>query len=281
VVQVEKQKENLKVFMKKMLNIGCGHRYHKEWVNIDVDPAGPEVIKADITRGLPFGENSFDVVYHSNVLEHLPAHMGINLVRECLRVLKPGGTLRINVPDLEKMTHEYLTQLAKARSGDSLAGHNYDWILIEMFDQVSRNQSGGEMAKYLSQPELPNPSYLRQRLGGYADNWRSKMNIPPPKMGFLEKLKRIAQRPEILRRIWHRIVLTKKERDFIRIGQFRLGGEVHYHMYDAYSIQRLLKQEGFQQIAVKDPVTSNIPDWKAFDLDSVDDGAALIVEAIK
>ena len=42
MVQVEKQKENVKVFMKKMLNIGCGHRYHKDWVNIDVDPAGPE-----------------------------------------------------------------------------------------------------------------------------------------------------------------------------------------------------------------------------------------------
>ena len=32
----------------KMLNIGCGHRYHPEWTNIDVDPASAEVMKVDI-----------------------------------------------------------------------------------------------------------------------------------------------------------------------------------------------------------------------------------------
>lgn len=278
---MEKQQEKDEGFMKKMLNIGCGHRYHKDWVNIDVDPATPEVMKADITRGLPFADNSFEVVYHSNVLEHLPSQLGKHLIKECYRVLRPGGVLRINLPDLEKMVREYLANMEKARSGDRMAAHNYNWILIEMFDQVSRNYSGGEMASYLSQPVLPNPDYLRKRLGAYADNWRAKMNNPVTKPGFTEKIKRVARRPELLRRLWHKLVLTSKEREYLKIGRFRLGGEVHYHMYDAWSLRELLAQEGFKQIEVMDPVTSQINGWTGYDLDSADDGAALVMEAIK
>ena len=162
--------------MKKMLNIGCGHRFHKDWVNIDIDPASPEVKKVNILQGLPYPDNSFDVVYHSNVLEHLPKQKGAEMISECFRVLNPGGILRINVPDLEKICREYLLNMEKAISGNEIAAHNYDWILIEMLDQVGRNKGGGEMAEYLSQPQLPNIEFLRHRLGSYIDEWRQKMN---------------------------------------------------------------------------------------------------------
>ena len=61
------ERQTKSAIMKKMLNIGCGHRFHRDWVNIDVDPASPEVIKADIINGIPYPDNHFDVVYHSNV----------------------------------------------------------------------------------------------------------------------------------------------------------------------------------------------------------------------
>ena len=167
--------------MKKMLNIGCGHRFHKDWINIDIDPASPEVKKVNIMGGLPYPDNSFDVVYHSNVLEHLPRQKGKEMIAECYRVLKPGGILRINIPDLERICREYLLNMEKASAGDVMAANNYDWMLIEMLDQVSRNKSGGEMAEYLSQTQLPNPEFLKQRLGSYIDEWRKKMNEPKNK----------------------------------------------------------------------------------------------------
>ena len=119
-----------------MLNVGCGHRYHKDWINIDVDPASPEVKKVDIIKGLPFPDDHFDVVYHSNVLEHLPLHMGTTMMSECFRVLKPGGLIRINVPDLEKIARGYLREMEKAISDQKNQSPDYDWMLIEMFGEV-------------------------------------------------------------------------------------------------------------------------------------------------
>jgi predicted SAM-dependent methyltransferase len=267
--------------MKKMLNIGCGHRYHTDWVNIDVDPATPEVMKADIIKGLPFSENTFDVVYHSNVLEHLPSDLGQNMIAECFRVLKPGGILRISVPDLEKICREYLSNMEKASKGDNAAAHAYDWILIEMLDQVSRNKSGGTMAEYLSQPVIPNPGYLRARLGEYFDNWRNDIAKPRVKKSLGEKIRFILKHPGRLKRLWHAIVLSKKEREWLEIGRLRLGGEVHYHMYDRYSLERLLLEKGFHGVKVQTPVDSLIPGWTAYNLDYTSDGAGLFIEAIK
>lgn len=267
--------------MLRMLNIGCGHRYHKDWENIDVEPASDEVKKVNIIKGLPYPDNSYDVVYHSNVLEHLPRTMGEDMTRECYRVLKPGGVLRINVPDLEKICREYITSLEKASSGNESASYDYDWILIEMLDQVSRNKSGGEMAEYLSQSRVPNPDYLRHRLGDYYDNWRNSMETPRKKKSISEKIKFVLKHPDRLKRVWHSLVLSRKEREFLNIGKFRLGGEVHYHMYDRFSLEKLLRQIGFKRIEVKDPVQSNIKGWSEYKLDYPNDGAGLFIEAIK
>ena len=267
--------------MKKMLNIGCGHRYHSDWVNIDVDPSSPEVMKADIIRGLPFSDNSFDVVYHSNVLEHLPYQMGQNMIAECYRVLKPGGIIRISVPDLEKICREYLANMEEAMKGDEEASFNYEWILIELFDQVSRNQTGGEMSKYLSKEHIANPAFLRARLGDYFDNWKTGQQIRRTRKTFIEKIKFLCRHPDRFKRIWYAIVLSKKERLWLSIGKFRLGGEVHYHMYDRYSLGNLLLKKGFKHIEIKTPVESNIPGWPQFNLDYPNDGAGLFAEAIK
>ncbi|HEY5967343.1 MAG TPA: methyltransferase domain-containing protein [Chitinophagaceae bacterium] len=267
--------------MTKMLNIGCGHRFHKDWLNIDIDPASPEVKKVNILQGLPYPDNSFDVVYHSSVLEHLPKQKGAEMISECFRVLKTGGILRINVPDLEKICREYLLNMEKAIAGNEIAAHNYDWMLIEMLDQVGRNRSGGEMAEYLSQPQLPNIDFLKHRLGSYIDEWRKKMNEPPSKKSLVDIIKFVLRHPDRLKKIWYAIVLSKKERQYMDIGRFRLGGEIHYQMYDRYSMERLLKKTGFSRIEFKTPVTSNIENWVSFDLDSPDDGAALLTEAFK
>ena len=57
----------------------------------------PLRVKDAVGEAIPFPDNSFDIVYSSNVLEHVinPA----KVLREAVRVLKPGGTLQIVCPN--------------------------------------------------------------------------------------------------------------------------------------------------------------------------------------
>src|SRR3989304_3714321 len=55
----------------------------------------------DLTYGLPLSDGVADFVYSSHFLEHLSRKDAVQLLRESYRILKPGGTLRISVPDLE------------------------------------------------------------------------------------------------------------------------------------------------------------------------------------
>jgi len=62
----------------------------------------------NLAKGIPFADSSVDVVYHSHVLEHLDRDVAVGFVREIARVLKPGGVLRVVVPDLERCCKAYL-----------------------------------------------------------------------------------------------------------------------------------------------------------------------------
>jgi predicted SAM-dependent methyltransferase len=62
----------------------------------------------DLSKPLPFPDNSVSAIYASHVLEHLYRSQALALLSECKRVLKPGGTLRLVVPDLHAMIGEYL-----------------------------------------------------------------------------------------------------------------------------------------------------------------------------
>ncbi len=80
------------------LQLGSG-RFHKEgWVNVDLLGAHVEVAW-NVTRPLPFVEGCADVIFHEHILEHLSLEQGLSLLHECHRVLRPGGILRIGVPD--------------------------------------------------------------------------------------------------------------------------------------------------------------------------------------
>jgi predicted SAM-dependent methyltransferase len=118
------------------LHLGCGLNTPEGWLNIDGSwnaraakrpflkkiikklrlapesrldiPWNHDIFIHDLRNSLPFPDNSFMAVYASHLLEHLYLDEAENLLRECFRVLRPGGILRLVVPDLEEMVNNYL-----------------------------------------------------------------------------------------------------------------------------------------------------------------------------
>jgi len=84
------------------LHIGCDPVKLPGWVNIDMTvDSGITDLKLDITKGLPFEDNSCELIYHEHCLEHLPVKEGVEFLKECHRLLKKGGVTRISMPSLD------------------------------------------------------------------------------------------------------------------------------------------------------------------------------------
>jgi predicted SAM-dependent methyltransferase len=252
------------------LNLGCGKRFHKDWVNLDFVSNSPFVKAHNLLNGIPFENNTFDVVYHSHVLEHFNQVDGKKFIKECYRVLKSGGIIRIAVPDLEQIVRQYLKKLEESLDGNIQSQYDYNWIMLELFDQTVRNTSGGEMAKYLIQDQIPNEKYVYERVGQEAKDLReqffnakknpqanAKVKTSPFRFlsinYYLNKFKKPTQ--------------DEKEMQALKIGKFRLGGEIHQWMYDRFSLQRLLTDVGFTDFEVKSVAQSNINHWHSYELE--------------
>jgi predicted SAM-dependent methyltransferase len=88
------------------LHLGCGATYKDGWVNVDL--AGTRVdLPWDLARPLPFAPGSIHTIFHEHLLEHLTYAQGIELHRRCRELLRPGGVLRIGVPDAGAALRSY------------------------------------------------------------------------------------------------------------------------------------------------------------------------------
>ena len=87
------------------LDIGCRDGYWSERLKsrgfevqaLDLDPTYTKAIKYDVENGLPFGSQSFDLVWCTEVIEHL--YKPKYLLNEIERVLKPGGMVILTTPN--------------------------------------------------------------------------------------------------------------------------------------------------------------------------------------
>ena len=127
--------------------------------------AAPGVIAHDLRRGVPFPDATFDLVYHSTMLSMMHATEALTFMRECRRVLKPGGVLRVVTEDLEQMCRTYLAKLEAVSHGDRDSADDYEWMILELYDQATREFPGGEMARYLRRNPLPNEAFIYSRMG--------------------------------------------------------------------------------------------------------------------
>lgn len=273
------------------LNIGCGVTHHPDWINLDVSSFDPSVLNVDITNGLPFSSDSVDACYSSHVLEHLDKNGARDMLAECFRVLKSGGVVRLAVPDLEGIAREYLRILDAVASGDRARDTEYDWIMLEMYDQTVRVCSGGEMAKFLIDMKDDGRAFVRSRIGAEADSTpREKPETDGKAWMNLFKGKGSTRR--LLRLLreklagWMVFVIAGKAafRSF-NIGIFRDKGELHRWMFDRYSLKRLLEQVGFANVKICSATESRIPEFESYSLDALNGRArkpdSLFIEASK
>jgi predicted SAM-dependent methyltransferase len=88
------------------LHLGCGPNIKHGWLNIDLYQRAD--LKLDLREDLPFPDNSFSIIYNEHFFEHVDYPVpATDFLKECLRVLKPGGVTRIGVPDTEWPLQEY------------------------------------------------------------------------------------------------------------------------------------------------------------------------------
>jgi SAM-dependent methyltransferase len=88
------------------LNWGCGDWVEPGWVNSDVKE-GEGIVACDICDGLPFEDGSFDYAVSIHSLPELAYQDLLPALQELRRVVKPGGTLRLALPDLERSIDAY------------------------------------------------------------------------------------------------------------------------------------------------------------------------------
>lgn len=117
------------------LHIGCGATVVHGWINIDKSPNvylarmpalrrtlarariltdeqasatfPPGILHADVRKGLHFPKASGSHAYSSHLIEHMSRWQGLAFLRECHRVLRPGGVLRVATPDLADLIDSY------------------------------------------------------------------------------------------------------------------------------------------------------------------------------
>lgn len=100
---------------KVKLNIGSYTTcYHHGWTNIDLHDLTEwakrysyNFLQCDVRNGLPYQTGTVDLISLCHFFEHLTYDEGLRFLRECRRVLKPSGAMRILVPNANQLIHMY------------------------------------------------------------------------------------------------------------------------------------------------------------------------------
>jgi hypothetical protein len=131
--------------------------------------------------------------------------------------------------------------------------------MLELFDQMVRERSGGEMLQYWKQEPMPAEQFVIDRMGQEV----------------IQVIKQVRTGST-----------HEAERNPQTVRQVRESGELHRWMYDRYSLGQLLDKAGFVQIKTCIARESRIPNFITYGLDVNEDGSirkpdSLFMEASK
>ena len=90
------------------LHLGCGATRLPGWLNINLFGTNADVF-LDLREQMPFPDSSVSAIFHEHLLEHLPYMAALRFTQECARIVRPGGVLRVGVPDFRRYCESYLS----------------------------------------------------------------------------------------------------------------------------------------------------------------------------
>jgi len=112
------------------LNLGCGGDKRAGWINIDIrEEVNPDTVWDLEKTPYPFDDESVDEILAKDVIEHITYLKVEDVLKECFRILKHGGRMYIQCPDMEAIARKVV-----------LSG-KYDWKQISYW--VYGDQSYG------------------------------------------------------------------------------------------------------------------------------------------
>jgi hypothetical protein len=290
VYETAKMGQELQDSSARPVNLGCGGRFRPGWLNLDLGPSSSEVVKWDLRRGLPVEPGTTPFVYSSHMLEHVTPSDAESILRDVFGVLRPGGIVRIVVPDLASLARLYLEAFEKSPQH----GNELEWARIQLFDQMVRSENGGRMLAFLREASPDDLKHAADRLGSEAENaltataqrprgfsrWVSSFARPRPFARASERLRYFAARGVMT------ALLGRRGSEAFAHGWFATTGERHLWMYDAHNLSDLLVRTGFMRMVQQSATTSLWQPWSTQNLDIEDDGReckphSLYMEAVK
>src|SRR6185295_12936038 len=81
------------------LHVGCGPMTLNGWVNVDNQPYPGVDYVLDVTQGLPFSNAEF--IFAEHFIEHLEFDAARTFLKNCRKILRDDGTLRVSTPNLD------------------------------------------------------------------------------------------------------------------------------------------------------------------------------------
>jgi len=92
------------------LNLGCGDDVREGYINIDVRKTKTNVLVLDLEKELlkPFPNESADEIIARDFIEHVSWRRVEDLLKDIFRVLKRGGRLYVQAPDLEAIARKVI-----------------------------------------------------------------------------------------------------------------------------------------------------------------------------
>lgn len=93
------------------LQIGGGWSLFEGWLNADIATI-PGVMWMDATQPFPLPDETFQYIYSEHMIEHVPYEKGAHMLRECYRVMRRGGAIRVITPDLAAILGLYGPELS-------------------------------------------------------------------------------------------------------------------------------------------------------------------------
>jgi len=155
---------------KRSLEIGPGPRKLKgfEAINVAWTPALDYI--GDASKKLPFEDATFDLIFASHIIEHLPWYSVQSSIRDWARCLKPGGELQIWTPDALKICEAFVKY---EQTGDDSGMLEDDWFLMNPEKDLVMWASGrlfavGDRKGTVNHPNwhraMFSPRYLKEQM---------------------------------------------------------------------------------------------------------------------